>query len=62
MCRPENLRLTREEFDELVENSHPVMACETLWAQAEVAADYRIDAENRLGTREYSPSSPPEPR
>lgn len=34
-AHPENLRLTREGIDALPENSQPVVANETLWAQAE---------------------------
>lgn len=61
-AHPENVLLTSEEFDALLENSHPVVAGETLWAQAEEAAEYRIEAENRRGSWEYLPPAPPEPR
>ncbi|MFE2693702.1 hypothetical protein [Streptomyces mirabilis] len=61
-ARPENVRLTSEEIAALVENSHPTVACETLWAQAEEAADYRIEAESRIDSWEYWPPAAPEPR
>ncbi|MFI5688390.1 hypothetical protein [Streptomyces sp. NPDC051636] len=60
-AHPKNVRLTREEIDALLENSPPVVAGETLWAQAEEAAEYRIEAENRRSTWEYLPPAPPEP-
>ncbi|MEU0389209.1 hypothetical protein [Streptomyces chartreusis] len=60
-AHPENVRLTREEIEALLEHSHPVVACETLWAQAEEAAEYRIEAQNRRSTWEYLPPAPPEP-
>ncbi|GAA2523113.1 hypothetical protein GCM10010276_87740 [Streptomyces longisporus] len=60
-ARPENVQLTREEIDALLENSHPVVAGETLWAQAEEAAEYRIEAQNRRDNWEYLPPAPPEP-
>lgn len=60
-AHPENVRLTREEIDNLLENSHLVVAGETLWAQAEEAAEYRIEAQNRRSTWEYLPPTPPEP-
>lgn len=59
---PENVLLTRQEFASLVENSPPVLAGETLWAQAEEATEYRLDTENRRKTWEYNPPAPPEPR
>jgi hypothetical protein len=61
-AHPENVLLTREEIDALLENSHPVVACETLWAQAEEAAEHRIEAEGRRDSWEYWPPALPEPR
>uniref|UniRef100_UPI003F493FB5 hypothetical protein n=1 Tax=Streptomyces chartreusis TaxID=1969 RepID=UPI003F493FB5 len=61
-AHPENVLLTRQEIDALVENSPPVLAGETLWAQAEEATEYRLDSESRRGTWEYNPPAPPEPR
>lgn len=61
-AHPENVLLTRQEIDALVENSPPVLAGEALWAQAEEATEYRLDAECRRGTWEYNPPAPPEPR
>ncbi|WP_345126934.1 hypothetical protein [Streptomyces chiangmaiensis] len=61
-AHPQDVRLTREEIDALLESSHPVVACETLWAQAEVAAESRIGAQNRRSTWEYLPAAPPERR
>ncbi|WP_331736731.1 hypothetical protein OG426_55255 (plasmid) [Streptomyces canus] len=60
-AHPENVRLTREEIDALLESSHPMVAGETLWAQAEEAAEYRIEAQNRRNSWEYLPPAPPEP-
>jgi hypothetical protein len=60
-AHPENVLLTREEIDALLECSHPVVAGETLWAQAEEAAEYRIEAQNRRSSWEYQPPAPPEP-
>ncbi|MFJ2008008.1 hypothetical protein [Streptomyces chartreusis] len=60
-AHPENVQLTREEIDALLETSHPVVAGETLWAQTEEAAKYRIEAQNRRSTWEYLPPAPPEP-
>ncbi|QKZ23917.1 hypothetical protein [Streptomyces chartreusis] len=54
-AHPENVLLTRQEFASLVENSLPVLAGETLWAQTDEAAEYRLDAECRRGTWEYNP-------
>ncbi|MFJ1874234.1 hypothetical protein [Streptomyces chartreusis] len=61
-AHPENVLLTRQEFASLVENSPPVLAGETLCAQAEEATEYRLDTENRRKTWEYNPPAPPEPR
>ncbi|MGW1365087.1 hypothetical protein ACWCQP_47895, partial [Streptomyces chartreusis] len=61
-AHPENVLLTRQEFASLVESSTPVLAGETLWAQADEATAYRLDAECRRGTWEYNPPTPPEPR
>ncbi|MFF7764183.1 hypothetical protein [Streptomyces griseorubiginosus] len=60
-AHPENVLLTREEIDTLLERSHPVVVGEALWAQAEEAAEYRIEAENRRSNWEYLPPAPPEP-
>lgn len=60
-AHPENVRLTREEIGTLLEHSHPVVAGETLWDQAEEAAEYRIEAQNRRASWEYLPPAPPEP-
>lgn len=60
-AHPENVLLTREEIDALLERSHPVAVGETLWAQAEEAAEYRIEAQNRQSTWEYLPPAPPAP-
>lgn len=60
-ARPENVLLTREEIDTLLERSHPVVVGEALWAQAEEAAEYRIEAEDRRSSWEYLPPAPPEP-
>ncbi|MFE6946561.1 hypothetical protein [Streptomyces chartreusis] len=61
-AHPENVLLTRQEFASLVENSTPMLVGETLWAQADEATAYRLDAECRRGTWEYNPPTPPEPR
>ncbi|MFJ3310913.1 hypothetical protein ACIPSA_49890 [Streptomyces sp. NPDC086549] len=61
-ARPENVLLTSEEFATLLETTHPVVACETLWVQAEKVAEHRIEAESRLDSWEYWPPAPPEPR
>jgi hypothetical protein len=60
-AHPENVLLTREEIDALLETSHPVVACETLWVQAEEAAEYRADADG-LDSWAFLPPAPPEPR
>ncbi len=61
-ARPENVLLTSEEFAALIAAHPPVMACETLWSQAEEAAEYRIETQGRLDSWEYWPPAPPEPR
>ncbi|MEU9662707.1 hypothetical protein [Streptomyces chartreusis] len=61
-AHPENVLLTRQEFAFLMENSPPVLASDTMWAQAQEATEYRLEAECRRDTWEYNPPTPPEPR
>ncbi|MFJ3363551.1 hypothetical protein [Streptomyces anthocyanicus] len=60
-ARPENVLLSSAEIAALVETHDPAVACETLWAQAEEAAEHRLDTEDRLGSWEYWPPAGPEP-
>lgn len=61
-ARSENVLLTSEEFATLLETTHPVVACETLWDQAEEIAQHRIGTESRLGSWEYWPPALSDPR
>ncbi|CAC36679.1 hypothetical protein PV411_38320 [Streptomyces sp. NRRL_B-16638] len=60
-ARPENVLLSSTEIASLVETHDPVVACETLWAQVDEAAEHRLDTEDRLGSWEYWPPAGPEP-